>query len=169
VHLWGQGGSILENSVIYNNQFDGNSGACCTTAHIYLQDSIQNVAVFNNVILVPSNLSIQGVELQGPGTTSIPDATENALYNNFITDGQHGQGGGAALFARDQVSFTAENNVLIGGSADISVVEGGSLSPTGINNELYDDLKADFGDHRYACAADKDQKRNAASGNRGME
>jgi len=147
VHLWGQNNSIVENGVIYNNLFDGDSGACCTTAHIFLQDSIQNVVAFNNVILVPSTLSIQGIELGGPtANPTWPLATGNAIYNNFITDGQHFQGGGAALFARDQNNFTAENNVLIGGQADISVVEGGSLSTTGINHELYDDLKADFGD-----------------------
>jgi hypothetical protein len=145
VHLWGQNNSIVKDGVIYNNVFDGDSGACCTTAHIFLQDSIQNVVAFNNAILVPSNLSIQGIELAGPTQQPTwPLATNNAAYNNFITDGQHFQNGGAALFARDQTNFTAENNVLIGGQADISVVEGGSLST--IDYNLYDDLKADFGD-----------------------
>jgi hypothetical protein len=138
----------VKDGVIYNNLFDGDSGACCTTAHIFLQDSIQNVVAFNNVILVPSTLSIQGMELAGPAikTPPWPLATDNAAYNNFVTDGQHFQGGGSAVFARGQTNFTAENNVLIGGQADISVVEGGSLSSTGIDYELYDDLRADFGD-----------------------
>jgi hypothetical protein len=148
IHLWGQTGLIISNGVIYNNMFDGNSGSCCTTAHIFLQDSIQNVTVFNNVIEVPSNLSINGIELGGPTTNpSWPIATGNAAYNNFFTVGQHAQGGGAALFARDQNNFTAENNVLIGGQADISIVEGGSLSSTGIDFELYDALGTDFADN----------------------
>jgi hypothetical protein len=36
---------------------------------------------------------------------------------------------------------------VIGGQADISVVEGGSLTSNGINNELYDDLLTDYGDN----------------------
>ncbi len=57
IHMWGQSGGTVTNGVIYNNIFDGDSGVN-VTAHIYLQDSIQNVSVYNNVFVVPSNRTI---------------------------------------------------------------------------------------------------------------
>jgi hypothetical protein len=143
IHMWAQNGTIVSDGLIYNNQFDGDPGTCCTTAHIFLQDQIENVAVFNNVILVHTTHTIQGVELAGETYTP----TGNAAYNNYFQlSDTHGPGGEAALFARKQANFTAINNVLIGGQTDISVVEGGSLSSAGIDYELYDDLYADYGD-----------------------
>jgi hypothetical protein len=144
IHLWGQNGAIMSGALIYNNLFDGDPGSCCTTAHIFLQDQIENAAIFNNVILVHTTHTIQGIELAGETYTP----TGNAAYNNFIqASDTHGPGGAAALFARKQANFTALNNVVIGGQADISVVEGGSLTSNGINNELYDDLLTDYGDN----------------------
>jgi hypothetical protein len=44
-----------------------------------------------------------------------------------------------------QYSFTAYNNVLMGGNSDLAVESGGTLSSTGINNNIYEDLLADAG------------------------
>lgn len=139
VHVFGNNG-IASNGVIYNNLFDGDPGINIT-AHVYLEYSVQNVAVFNNVVLVPSNRTFHAIEFFQHGAAYSPK--DNAAYNNFIRAG--GRSAGSALYARGQSSFTAINNVLIGGVYDIGVTEGSSLSSTGIDSELYDDLRADFG------------------------
>lgn len=143
LHMWGQRGGRVTNGAIYNNRFDGDSGVN-VTGHIYLQDSIENVSVYNNVFLTPSNRTIVALWFAA-GTTNLPGglATGNSAYNNFISSGGHRQG--AALFAQGQHSFTAVNNVLMGGVSDISIAFGGSLSSTGINNNVYLDLDADIG------------------------
>ncbi len=145
LHLWGQSGGIITNGAIYNNLFDGDSGVNIT-ADIFLQDSVKNVAVYNNVFLVLSNrtmtvLWFQGVANSGALPGGVP--TGNSAYNNFIRAGGHSRGTG--ILAADQYNFTAYNNVLLGGNSDIGVQSGGSLSSTGINNNIYEDLLADAG------------------------
>jgi hypothetical protein len=145
IHMWGQSANsngLVTNGVIYNNLFDGDVGTS-NTAHIFLQDAIQNVVIFNNVLLVPTTRTLVCIELQlSTGHTGLL-ASGNAVYNNFISAGGHAAGG--PLLVRTQTNFTALNNVQIGGNGDIGVIEGGSLSSSGINNQLYDDLKTDFG------------------------
>ena len=143
LHIWGQNGGIATNGVIYNNIFDGDSGVNIT-AHIYLQDSIKNVSVYNNVFLVPYNRTINSLWFSGitqAGVLPGGPATGNSAYNNFIRTGGHLHG--AAIFAMAQSNFTAINNVLLGGNADISFQGGGYLSTAGINNNIYQDLWAD--------------------------
>jgi hypothetical protein len=145
LHLWGQNGNTVTNGAIYNNVFDGDSGNNIT-AHIYLQDSIQNVAVYNNVFLVPSNRHINSLWFAARSMTGMPggNATGNSAYNNFITSGTYG-GHGCALYIESQWNFTAYNNVLLGGQADISIEGGGTLSASGINHNIFLQL-ADYGD-----------------------
>jgi hypothetical protein len=145
LHIWGQNGGIATNGVIYNNLFDGDSGVNIT-GHIYLQDSVKNVAVYNNVFLVPANRTINSLWFSGITTAGVlpgGPATGNSAYNNFIRNGGHAHG--AAIFAMAQSNFTAINNVLLGGNTDISIQGGGSLSSAGVNNNIYEDLKADSG------------------------
>ena len=147
LHLWGQNGGVVTNGAIYNNLFDGDPGVNIT-AHVYLQDSIRNVTVFNNVFTVPSNRGLNVLWFQGKtGTTPLPggSATGNSAYNNFIRGGSHSRG--AALNVVAQFGFTAFNNVLMGGTWNIGITDGGSLSSTGINNNVYQDLLADAGDY----------------------
>ena len=147
IHMWGQNGGIVTNGTIYNNLFDGDSGVNIT-AHVYLQDSIRNVAVFNNVFLVPSTRTINALWFEGQtGSTPLPGgpATGNSAYNNFIRSGSHK--GGAAMSVVAQNSFTAINNVLLGGLWNIGISQGGSLSSVGVNNNVYEDLLADAGSY----------------------
>ena len=72
------------------------------------------------------------------------NATGNSAYNNFITSGTYG-GHGSALYIESQWNFTAYNNVLLGGQADISIEGGGTLSASGINHNIFLQL-ADYGD-----------------------
>jgi hypothetical protein len=145
IHMWGQRGGRVTNGVIYNNRFDGDSGVNIT-AHIYLQDSIENVTVYNNIFLVPSNRTMNALWFAA-GTNILPGgpATGNSALNNYINAGGHRQG--SALFIQGQYNFTAVNNVVIGGVSNISVAFGGSFSSTGIDHNIYLDLDAEAGDH----------------------
>jgi hypothetical protein len=144
IHLWGQNGGTVTNGSIYNNLFDGDSGVN-VTAHIYLQDSIQGVTVYNNVFVVPSNRTLIVLWFAARSTTGMPggSAIGNSAYNNFINAGGHAHG--SALYIESQLNFTAANNVLMGGQSDISIQGGGTLSPAGINHNIYLEL-ADYGD-----------------------
>ena len=144
LHMWGQSGGVVTNGTIYNNLFDGDSGVNIT-GHIYLQDSVRNVSVYNNVFLVPANRTIQALWFNGITNGSLPGgpASGNSAYNNFIRAGGHTRG--SAIFANAQNNFTAINNVMFGGNSDISVQGGGSLSSAGINNNVYEDLLTDSG------------------------
>jgi hypothetical protein len=144
IHMWGRNGGRVTGGAIYNNRFDGDSGNNIT-AHIYLQDSIENVAVYNNVFLVPANRTMN-VLWFAAGTTNLPGgpATGNSAYNNYLNGGGHRQG--SALFAQGQHNFTAVNNVVIGGVTDITLDFNGSLSSTGIDHNIYLDLDAAIGD-----------------------
>src|SRR3984893_3270463 len=147
LHMWGQAGGVVSNGSIYNNLFDGDCGANIT-AHIFLQDSVKNVSVYNNVFLVPANRIIQALWFQGVANSgSLPGGvpTGNSAYNNFIRAGGHNRGSGMLVAA--QYNFTAINNVLLGGNSDIAVVSGGSLSSAGINNNVYEDLFTDAGSY----------------------
>jgi hypothetical protein len=145
LHIWGENGGIATNGSIYNNLFDGDSGVNIT-AHIYLQDSIRNVAVYNNVFLVPANRTMQVIWFNGVtqiGVLPGGPATGNSAYNNFIRAGGHLRG--SSILANAQNNFTAINNILLGGNSDISIQGGGSFSSAGINNNIYQDLLTDAG------------------------
>jgi hypothetical protein len=147
LHIWGQNGGVVTNGAIYNNVFDGDSGQNIT-AHIYLQDSIRNVSVYNNVFLVPSNRTMQTLWFQGITTAGVlpgGPATGNSAYNNFIRAGGHIHG--SSILANAQNNFTAINNIMLGGNTDISIQGGGSLSSAGINNNIYEDLLVDAGSY----------------------
>ncbi|HXN54051.1 MAG TPA: hypothetical protein VN943_19125 [Candidatus Acidoferrum sp.] len=144
LHLWGQNGGTVTNGAIYNNLFDGDSGVNIT-AHIYLQDSIQNVTVYNNVFVAPANRTIVVLWFAARSTSGMPggSAIGNSAYNNFINAGGHAHG--SALYIESQLNFSAHNNVLMGGQSDITIQGGGTLSSTGINRNVYLEL-ADYGD-----------------------
>jgi hypothetical protein len=143
IHLWGQNGGTITSGAIYSNTFDGDFGVN-VTGHVFLQDSIQHVSVYNNTFVTPSTRVNYCVEVYA-SSTSLPGgpATGNSVYNNSINAGS--RRAGSALWANNQLSFTAVNNILAGGSSNISI-QGGSRSSTGINNNVYRDLFAEFGD-----------------------
>lgn len=144
IHLWGQRGGAVTSGWIYNNTFDGDFGVN-VTGHIYLQDSIRNVAVYNNVFSTPATRSIYALWFAA-GSTSLPGgaASGNSAYNNSINAGAHHHGG--AIYAQSQLQFTAVNNVLGGGLYDLVVGGGGTRSSTGVNHNIYMDLFSVFGD-----------------------
>jgi len=145
VHIWGQRGGIVTSGSIYNNVFDGDSGVNIT-GHIYLQDSVKSVSVYNNVFLVPANRTINALWFSGITSAGVLPggaATGNSAFNNFIRAGGHTHGSGIFITAQD--NFTAVNNVLLGGNSDIVIQAGGYLSSQGINNNVYEDLLADAG------------------------
>jgi hypothetical protein len=144
VHLWGQGGGTIGNGAIYNNTFDGDFGANIT-AHIFLQDSVQHLAVYNNICVAPANRTINSIWISAPSTSMLGGpAIGNSVYNNSINAGGHHSG--SAIFADNQLQFTAVNNIMSGGIADISLQHGTTLSSVGVNHNVYRDLFAVSGD-----------------------
>ncbi len=147
IHMWGQNGGAVTNGSIFNNLFDGDSGVNIT-GDIYLQDSVRNVAVYNNVFIVPSNRTNNVIWFNGHTNMSQPlpggEASGNSAYNNFVSAGGHGQG--TAIYVNAEFNFTAINNVLMGGQSNITIANGGTRSSTGINHNIYEDLLADVGD-----------------------
>jgi hypothetical protein len=144
IHLWGQNGARITSGAIYNNTFDGDFGVNIT-AHVFLQDSVSHVSVYNNVTSTPTTRTINSIWF-GARSTSLPggSATGNSAYNNSLNAGGHHSG--SALFVQNQMSFTALNNIMAGGSSNISIQGGGTRSSAGINNNIYRNLYADFGD-----------------------
>jgi hypothetical protein len=144
VHLWGQNGGTITGGAIYNNTFDGDFGVN-VTAHVFLQDSIQHVAVYNNICVAPVNRTINSIWFTAR-STSMPGgpAVGNSAFNNSINAGGHREG--SAIFAQNQLNFTAVNNIMSGGIGDISLEGGTTLTSVGVNNNVYRDLFAELGD-----------------------
>jgi len=145
LHFWGHVVNGVANTVnggvIYNNTFDGDPGIN-VTAFIYLEDSIQNVVVFNNSFIEPSSGKMNALWFSG-NSTSNPPATGNAAYNNYVQGGGlHASNGGAAILVNYQNNFTSLNNIAIGGQSDVGI-NGGTRSSSGIDYNLYDDLYTD--------------------------
>jgi hypothetical protein len=145
IHMWGglQAGGAATDRVnganIYNNTFDGDSGVNIT-AHIFLEEQIQNVNIFNNTIIVPANRTMNAVWLEGRSDAGDSYASghgvSNAVYNNYVKAGQV-SGGGAALFTRYQDSVSVKNNILVGGGTSISLQNGTTIATSGINSNVY--------------------------------
>src|SRR5258706_2762437 len=144
VHLWGQRGGTIGSGAIYNNTFDGDFGVNIT-AHVFLQDSVQHVSVYNNITVAPAYRTINSIWITAT-STSMPGgpAIGNSAYNNSINAG--GPPAGSAIFADNQLQFTAVNNLMGGGVSDVSLQRGTTLTAAGVNNNVYRDLFAEFGD-----------------------
>jgi Legume lectin domain len=143
IHLWGHvtngTPNNVTNCVLYNNTLDGDPGTN-HTAFIYLEDSIQNVTVFNNSFIEPSTSNMTALWLAGR-TTSNPLASGNAVYNNYVQGGGV-RTSGAGILSDNQNNYTQLNNIVIGGESDLGL-NGGTLSSSGIDYNLYDDLYTD--------------------------
>jgi hypothetical protein len=140
IHMWGQNGRITNGS-IYNNRFDGDSGVNIT-GFIFLQDSIQHVAVFNNVFNTPANRVMRSIWFEAT-STSMPHgaAIGNSAHNNTVNAGTHS--GGAGLMIDNQLGFSGYNNLLMGGQSDVAIRFGTTLA--GLNYNMYVDLGS-YGD-----------------------
>jgi hypothetical protein len=144
IHLWGQNGGTITGGAIYNNTFDGDFGVNIT-AHVFLQDSVQHVSVYNNIAVAPTYRTINSIWITAT-STSMPGgpAIGNSANNNSINAGGHRSG--CAIYADNQLQFTAVNNILGGGVSDVSIQRGTTLTSAGVNYNVYRDLLAEFGD-----------------------
>src|SRR6267142_1556413 len=79
IHLWGQNGGTITSGAIYNNTFDGDFGVNIT-AHVFLQDSVQHVAVYNNMGGGVSDVSIQR------GTTFTSTGVNHNVYRDLLAE-----------------------------------------------------------------------------------
>jgi hypothetical protein len=145
VHLWGQRGGTIGSGAIYSNTFDGDFGVN-VTAHVFLQESVQHVSVYNNICVAPTYRTINSIWISAPSTSGLPGgpAIGNSAYNNSINAGGHRAG--SAIYADNQLQFTAVNNAMGGGVSDVSIQHGTTLSSTGVNHNVYRNLLAEFGD-----------------------
>jgi Legume lectin domain len=151
IHLWDHTvGTSVTDGVIYNNTFDGVFGNCCTTGNIFLQGGIDNVAIFNNTFIDSTTDTVgrTGVWMGGEvvtvnGAQQTITQSNNSLLNNYFSMGAHRQG--AAIYSSGyETGLAVENNILIGGQADISLVGGTTISV--VDHNVYDDLSTDYGD-----------------------
>ena len=144
IHLWGQRGGTIVGGAIYGNTFDGDFGVNIT-AHVFLQDSVQHVAVYNNIAVAPTSRTINSIWFHAD-STSLPGgpAIGNSAYNNSINAGGHRAG--SAIYALNQLQFTAVNNIMGGGVSDVSLQGATTLTSAGVNHNVYRDLFAEFGD-----------------------
>jgi hypothetical protein len=143
IHMWGQNGGTIAGGAIYSNTFDGDFGANIT-AHIFLQESVQNVKVYNNIAVAPITRTINSIWFYAPSTSLRGGpATGNSAYNNSVNAGGHRAG--SAIMALNQLQFTAVNNIMGGGVVDVSLQGATTLTSTGVNNNVYRDLFAEFG------------------------
>lgn len=141
VHMWGQHGKVT-NSAIYNNRFDGDSGVNIT-GFIFLQDSIQNVSVYNNVFITPVGRTMRSIWFEATSTSMANgNATGNSAYNNTVSAGAHS--GGSGMMVDNQIGFSGYNNVLMGGQSDITIRFGTTLAA--LDNNLYVDMSSFDGD-----------------------
>jgi hypothetical protein len=144
IHFWGQNGGTITSGAIYNNTFDGDFGVNIT-AHVFLQDSVQHVSVYNNITVAPTYRTINSIWISA-ASTSLPGgpAIGNSANNNSINAGGHRSG--SAIFADNQLQFTAVNNIMGGGVSDVSIQRGTTFTSAGVNHNVYRDLLAEFGD-----------------------
>jgi len=71
-------------------------------------------------------------------------AIGNSANNNSVNAGGHRAG--SAIFADNQLQFTAVNNIMGGGVSDVSIQRGTTFTSVGVDHNVYRDLLAEFGD-----------------------
>ena len=142
IHLWDhQSGTAVTDGVIYNNTFDGLFGNCCTTAFIYLEESIQNVSIFNNTFIESSadTGGQMGVWLFGRTI----GGKNNAILNNFFATSVSHSAGNPIYSESNESGLRIENNIDMGAHYDMGLVGGTSISTVDYN--VYDDTYTDYG------------------------
>jgi hypothetical protein len=150
IHLWDHTpGTAVTDGVIYNNTFDGVFGIN-TTANVFLQGGINGVAIFNNTFInsTSDTMGRTGVWMGGEivninGVPHTITESNNSVLSNYFAMGAHSQD--AAIYSSGyETGLTVENNILIGGQADISLVGGTTINV--VDHNVYDDLLTDYGD-----------------------
>jgi hypothetical protein len=144
IHIWAQTSNDQVTGVlIYNNRFDGDSGNNLT-GWDWAETSVNNMTRFNNVYVMDtahSRYSNVGVSSwSGEGTTMIG----NASYNETILGANYHNGG--CLGGTYLGNVSVMNSVLVGCSTGMGFGNNTSISPNGINNNVYENVEADAGD-----------------------
>lgn len=110
--------SAITNLYVYNNLFDGNAGACCFTAWIFLEGFNVGTPWTNNTgtAHIWNNVFIGTID-SGNGQISINAGTNHEVYNNTIIQTGAQQSGGKCFNARggggtETINF--RNNIMQG-------------------------------------------------------
>jgi Legume lectin domain len=147
VHLWGvdtSGKGYHSGINIYNNLFDGDSGAHMTS-WIYLENDIQNSNVFNNVV-IPSttNTPANGWILFGGRSTDTIKSQNNAAYNNTIIGVVNTVIQNTCYDVTYETSFKFENNVGLG--CEVLFSEGAGVTLSTFDYNTWENMSSDHGD-----------------------
>lgn len=137
IHFFSEGGSA-QGPLIYNNLFDGNLGVN-TTAWIFIEGvsgglGVHGAVIFNNVLLDSVNSAKIMLWMEGHGSSS-----NNSAFNNYF---YNGNGMGMGMFVRGETNFSAKNNIV-----GIISYQGTSIVSGGVDNNIYYDSNADFGNN----------------------
>lgn len=143
IHLWNHtSGTALTGGVIYNNTFDGVFGNCCTTGFIFLEESIQNIDIFNNTFIESGSDTGGRIGVWLAGETI--GGKNNALYNNFFATSVSHTAGNSIYSESNETGLSIENNIDMGAQYDIGLNAGSYLSIA--DHNLYDDIYTDYGE-----------------------
>ncbi len=110
-----------------------------TTGHIFLEETIQNCQIFNNVFINSSNNTINCIWLQGYSPSN--NATGQQVYNNYVDCGPSNSNTVVGLDVNSQANITIQNNVFVHGWEEVYIDSGSSIAAMDYN--VYQDLQTD--------------------------
>jgi len=135
IFVYGQSSTGYANGVyVYNNYVHGDWGPSPQpTAWIYINQNLQNVFVFNNVIQQSGNGSADGLLTLGSGNLS------NFVFNNTFVGYSTTSGGSAMgdVGSNAANSTTIENNVFLNFPSAINYSHGGTTTLVAVNYNAY--------------------------------
>jgi hypothetical protein len=147
IHLWAIGaGNTIIGGVISGNSFDGDPGACCTTAYVFIQCDVEGISITGNRLHVPNGRSIIPIEVAWWDNTVYPagaphmaHATRNSVSKNLVVIDS---GKTAGVVASGQLNFSFTGNVIFGGNGDVGFP---NTTLSTVDNNTYQDLFKDSG------------------------
>lgn len=149
IHAWGQGGTITS-LTIYNNLFDGDMGVNIT-GHIYLEQAVNDVQIYNNVFLQGAGSNPDNTGIVCYCNYGATTATGGQFYDNtVIGNSTISSGNGNTCVAINQTtSMSVENNVIEGCYTLVSL----NASPTFtvLDYNTYQDAGSDFSSTTTLC------------------
>lgn len=138
IHLYSGGNNTITSFYLYNNLFDGNEGQCCITSWVYIQSSVANAYVYNNIFVQTISVPNGAVSFD-PGNVTVYPGSYRFYNNTFLSTA--GAGNTApAIFSSgatpsDGLSVTIQNNAFSGFNSFISL--GSSVVSLTAANNVY--------------------------------
>lgn len=142
IHIWGQqGGADFAGPLyIYNNQFDGDSGATAN-ARIYLEEAVSNAWIFNNVFIAVPGRVFPSEICQCNKAPSV--STNKASYNNTVIGGGFTGGGVNVIIADSANGAESFTNNILQGQSTLMYFQAGTPASSGFLTNIYENTTAD--------------------------